>query len=62
MAGYFEGCIIISREFRLMRFAELIFAKLIENHTHVPSVATSRLQSSWKVSFREICEIIIIII
>ena len=54
IAGYLRG-VYISRILKLLRFAELIFAELIENHTHVPlSVATSRVQSSWKFSFCEI--------
>ena len=42
---------------KLLRFTELIFAKLIENHTHAPSVVTSWVQSLRKFSFCEICEV-----
>ena len=56
IAGYFRG-VYISRISKLLRFTELIFAKLIENHTHVPSVVTLQVQSSRNFSFREIREI-----
>ena len=39
MAGYFRGVYIL-QILKLLQFAELIFVKLIENHTHVPSVYT----------------------
>ena len=48
MAGYFRG-VYISRISKLLQFAELISTKLIQNHTHVPSVATLRVQSSKKI-------------
>ena len=50
IAGYFWG-VYISRMSKLLQFAELILVKLIENHTHVhvPSAATSRVQSSRKI-------------
>ena len=38
----------------MLRFAESISVKLIKNHTHVPSVATSQVQFSRKYIFREI--------
>ena len=56
IAGYFRG-VHISRISKLLQLAELIFMKLIENHTHVPSVATLQVQSLRKFSFREIHEI-----
>ena len=48
IAGYFQGVYIL-------RISKLL--RLIENHTHVHSVATSWVQSSQKFSFREIREI-----
>ena len=50
-SGLFRG-VCISLISKSLRFAELIFVKLIENHTHVPSVVTLRVQSSQKFSFR----------
>ena len=47
IAGYIRG-VYISWISKLLRFAELISTKLIENHTHVASVATSRVQSLQK--------------
>ena len=47
IAGYFRG-VYISRISKLLQFEELIFTKLIENHTHVPSIATLQVQSLWK--------------
>ena len=55
ITGYFRGVCIL-RISKLLRFVELIFSTLIENHTHIPSVATSRVQFSRKFSFHVICE------
>ena len=44
IAGYFHG-VYISRILKLQRFAELVLVKLVENHTHIPSAVTLRVQS-----------------
>ena len=48
--GCFRGVYIS----RTSQFAKLFFMKIMENHTHVPSVTTSWVQSSLKFSFRKI--------
>ena len=45
----FEGCMIF---YYFVNFE--IFGKLIENHTHIPSVVTLQVQSSKKFSFHEL--------
>ena len=53
IAGYFRG-VYISRILKMLQFTELIFVKLIENYTHIPSIVTSRVQFSRNFSIREL--------
>ena len=44
MSGLFSRG-VYSTKFEIAAFTELNFAKIMENHTHVPSIATLQVQS-----------------